>query len=101
MRDAAPKDEEKGQKGQMCYIVEADDILPLGVKRYFMDRSFIPEGFAGISVRGFWSMSTGCISGKEWRFHGTITRFCAACPSTARSQKSDETGSAQRWKMMR
>ena len=35
MRDAAPERAEKERKGQMCYTVEADDILPLGVKTVF------------------------------------------------------------------
>ena len=35
MRDAAPQRAKKEQKGQMCYTVEADDILPLGVKTVF------------------------------------------------------------------
>lgn len=44
MRDAAPKGEEKGQKGQMCYIVEADDILPLGVKTIFHGQELYTGG---------------------------------------------------------
>ena len=35
MRDAAPEREEKDQKGQMCYIVEAAEILPLGIQTVF------------------------------------------------------------------
>ncbi len=101
MRDAAPKDEEKGQKGQMCYIVEADDILPLGVKTVFHGQELYTGGICRHIRQGILVNEYRLYFRKEWRFHGTITRFCAACPSTARSQKSDETGSAQRWKMMR
>ena len=35
MRDTAPKNVQKERKGQMCYIGEADDILPLGKKVQF------------------------------------------------------------------
>lgn len=35
MRDTAPENVQRGRKGQMCYIVEANDLFPLGKKVQF------------------------------------------------------------------